>query len=183
MATHSSKTPRSNTLRSSFTSLSLYPTSNPWQILMSLLAKGIQTLTTSHHVQRCFPVWITIIFLWVFAGKDWEQEENWEAEAEMVGCHHQLNGHEFEQSLGNGEGQRSLVCCSSWVTKSRTQLSDWTAATIMLHSLYLTFFVFVIFIHFNNDKYLWNICVFHSVLFYSTLFYYHWFSRSGVWCS
>ena len=31
---------------------------------------------------------------------------------EMVGWHHQLNGHEFEQTLGDGEGQRSLVCCS-----------------------------------------------------------------------
>ena len=33
-------------------------------------------------------------------------------EDEMVGCHHQLNGHEFEQSLGDGEGQGSLACCS-----------------------------------------------------------------------
>ena len=31
---------------------------------------------------------------------------------EMVGWHHRLNGHEFEQALGDGEGQRSLVCCS-----------------------------------------------------------------------
>ena len=30
----------------------------------------------------------------------------------MVGWHHQLNGHEFEQALGDGEGQESLVCCS-----------------------------------------------------------------------
>ena len=35
-------------------------------------------------------------------------------EDEMVGWHHQLNGHEFEQALGNGEGQGSLVCCSPW---------------------------------------------------------------------
>ena len=33
---------------------------------------------------------------------------------EMVGWHHQLNGHEFEQVLGDGEGQRSLECCSPW---------------------------------------------------------------------
>ena len=33
-------------------------------------------------------------------------------ENEMVGWHHQLNGHEFEQALGDGEGQGSLVCCS-----------------------------------------------------------------------
>ena len=35
-------------------------------------------------------------------------------EDEMVGWHHQLNGHEFEQALGDGEGQGRLVCCSSW---------------------------------------------------------------------
>ena len=33
-------------------------------------------------------------------------------EDEMVGCHHQLNGHEFEQTPGDGEGQESLTCCS-----------------------------------------------------------------------
>ena len=32
----------------------------------------------------------------------------------MVGWHHQLNGHECEQALGDGEGQGSLVCCSPW---------------------------------------------------------------------
>ena len=35
-------------------------------------------------------------------------------EDEMVGWNHQLNGHKFEQTLGNGEGQGSLACCSSW---------------------------------------------------------------------
>ena len=35
-------------------------------------------------------------------------------EDEMVGWHHRLNGHEFEQALGVGDGQRSLVCCSPW---------------------------------------------------------------------
>ena len=33
---------------------------------------------------------------------------------EMVGWHHQLNGHEFEQTPGDSEGQGSLACCSSW---------------------------------------------------------------------
>ena len=45
-------------------------------------------------------------------------------EVEMVGWHHQLDAHEFEQTLGGGEGQGSLACCSPWVAKSRTQLSD-----------------------------------------------------------
>ena len=48
------------------------------------------------------------------AGKDWRQEEKGTTEDEMVGWHHQLNGHEFEQAPGDSEGQGSLVCCSSW---------------------------------------------------------------------
>ena len=35
----------------------------------------------------------------------------------MVGWHHQFNGHEFEQILGDSEGQGSLVCCDSWGRK------------------------------------------------------------------
>ena len=38
-------------------------------------------------------------------------------EGEMVGRHHRLNGHEFEQILGDGEEQGSLPCCSPWVRK------------------------------------------------------------------
>ena len=60
------------------------------------------------------------------AGKDWGQEEKEATEDEMVGWHHWLSGHEFEQTPGDGEGQGSLVCCSPWVAKSRTWLSDWT---------------------------------------------------------
>ena len=37
----------------------------------------------------------------------------YKTEDEMVGWYHQLNGHEFEQTLGDGEGQGNLVCCSS----------------------------------------------------------------------
>ena len=45
-------------------------------------------------------------------------------EDEMVAWHHQLNGHECEQALGDSEGQESPACCSPGVTKSRTQLSE-----------------------------------------------------------
>ena len=38
-------------------------------------------------------------------------------EDEMVGWHHRLSGHECEQTLGDSEGQRSLVCCSPWGCK------------------------------------------------------------------
>ena len=51
------------------------------------------------------------------AGKDWGQDEKGMTENEVVGWHHQLNGHEFEQTLEDSEGQGSLVCCSSWGCK------------------------------------------------------------------
>ena len=47
------------------------------------------------------------------AGKDWRQEEKGMTEDEMVGWHHWLDGHEFEQAPGVGDGQGSL-CCSPW---------------------------------------------------------------------
>ena len=53
-------------------------------------------------------------------GKDWRQEETGTTEDEMVGWHHRLNGHEFEQAPGNGEGQGSLKCCSPWRRKEST---------------------------------------------------------------
>ena len=51
------------------------------------------------------------------AGKDWRQEEKGTTEDEMGGWHHRLDGHEFQQTLGDGEGQGGLVCCSPWCRK------------------------------------------------------------------
>ena len=51
-------------------------------------------------------------------GKDCRQEEKGMTENEMVGWHHRLNGHEFEQALRDGKGQRNLVCCSPWGHKA-----------------------------------------------------------------
>ena len=51
------------------------------------------------------------------AVKDWGQEEKRVTEDEMVGWHHWLNGHEFEQTPGDSEGQGSLACCSPWGCK------------------------------------------------------------------
>ena len=48
------------------------------------------------------------------AEKDWRQEEKGMTENEMVGWHHRLDGHEFEQALGIRDGQGSLACCSPW---------------------------------------------------------------------
>ena len=58
------------------------------------------------------------------AWKDWEQEEKRVTEDEMVGWHHQLNGHEFEQTPGDGKGQGSLACCSSWSLKE-SDMTEW----------------------------------------------------------
>ena len=48
------------------------------------------------------------------AGKDWGQEEKEVIKDAMVGWHYWFNGHEFEQAPGDGEGQGSLACCSTW---------------------------------------------------------------------
>ena len=63
------------------------------------------------------------------SGKDRKQEEMGMTEYEMVGWCHQLNGHEFEQALGVGDGQGSLVCCSPWGHKESdtTELLNWMA--------------------------------------------------------
>ena len=51
------------------------------------------------------------------ARKDQRQGEKGTTEGEMVGWHHQVNGHEFEEALGVGDGQGSLACCSPWGRK------------------------------------------------------------------
>ena len=63
--------------------------------------------------------WPPDMMNWLFrkdpdAGKDWRQENKGTTEDEMLGWYPWLNGHEFEQAPGDGEGQRSLVCCSPW---------------------------------------------------------------------
>ena len=58
------------------------------------------------------------------AGQDWKQEEKETTEDEMVGWHYRLDGHEFEQALGVGDGQGSLVCCSLWGHKE-SDTNEW----------------------------------------------------------
>ena len=75
-------------------------------------------------------IWLPYVRNWLTgkhpdAGQDWRQEEKGMTEDEMFGWHHRLNGHEFEQAPGVGDGQESLVCCSPrdcrvrhyWVTE------------------------------------------------------------------
>ena len=58
------------------------------------------------------------------AGKDWRQKEKGIIMDEMVGRHHWLNVHEFEQTLGDGEGQGSLVWCRPWGHKE-SDTTEW----------------------------------------------------------
>ena len=62
------------------------------------------------------------------AGKDWRWEEKGTTEDEMGGWHHRLNGHGFEQALGVGDGQGSMVCCRPWGRKESdtTEQLNWT---------------------------------------------------------
>ena len=64
-------------------------------------------------------LWPLDVKTWLFgkhsdAGKDWRQEEKGTTEDKMVGWHHWLNGHGFEQTQGDSEGQGGLACCSPW---------------------------------------------------------------------
>ena len=81
-------------------------------------------------------------------GKDWRQEKGM-TEDEMVGWHDWLNGHEFEQALGDGEGQGSLVCCSPWsrkesdTTEPLNSSSTSTFSSIQHHRVHSDFLPFL----------------------------------------
>ena len=63
------------------------------------------------------------------AEEDWRWEEKGTTEEDMVGWHHQLDGHGFEQAPGVGDGHESLACCSPWGHKESEWLSNWTGQT------------------------------------------------------
>ena len=67
------------------------------------------------------------------AMKDGRQEKKGMTEDKMVGWHHRLNRHEFDQTPGDGRGQGSLVCCSSWGHKD-SDMTEWTT-TLLKHLL------------------------------------------------
>ena len=77
-------------------------------------------------------LWLPDVKIWLIgkdpdAGKDWRQQDKGTTEDEMVEWHHRLDEHEFEQSLGNGVGQGSLVCCTPWGHKESdtTEQLNW----------------------------------------------------------
>ena len=80
------------------------------------------------------------------AGKDWRQEEKKTTEDEMVGWHHWLNGLEFEQALGVGDGQGGLACCSPWGCREsditeKLNWIDWTLITPHIFHIYNTTYI------------------------------------------
>ena len=68
------------------------------------------------------------------AGRDWGQEEKGTTEDEMAGWHHWLDGNEFEWTLGVGDGQGGLACCSSWGCKKSdtTERMNWTELVVQM---------------------------------------------------
>ena len=71
------------------------------------------------------------------AGKDWRQEEKGTTEDEMVGWHHQLDGHECKQAPGVGDGQWGLACCSPWGHKEldTTEQLNWTELKVTIQNI------------------------------------------------
>ena len=81
--------------------------------------EGTYTGQTEHEGLELMvnPAWVSIRNL-MWAGRRRGQED------EMIGWHHRLNGHEFEQVPGVGDGQGTLACCSPWVSKTQIRLSN-----------------------------------------------------------
>ena len=84
--------------------MGLNPTDKHW----SFLSNSYTELCFQHFL-KCLRYPVSA--LGYLSGKDRRQEEKGTTEDKMVGWHHQLNRHEFEQTPGDG-GQRSLICCS-----------------------------------------------------------------------
>ena len=92
--------------------------------------------------------WLSDMKRWLIgkdpdAGKDWRQEKG-TTEDEMVGWHPWLNGHEFEQVLGDEEGQGSLVCCSPWGHKE-LDLTEQLSYIYIYISILVFFYFFKIY--------------------------------------
>ena len=118
-----------------------------WMEIQPVHPKGNQSLIfIGRTIAEAEPpkLWTSDVKSWLAgkdpdAGKDWRQEEKGMTEDEMAGRHHWLNGLEFEQSLGVGNGQGSLVCCSLWGHKEldTTKWLNWTDLFKELTSKYI----------------------------------------------
>ena len=72
------------------------------------------------------------------AGQDWRKEDKGITKDEMVGWHHWLDGHKFDQAPGVGDGQGSLMCCSPWGHKEldTTEWLSWTELSFLQFHYY-----------------------------------------------
>ena len=120
-----------------------------WSFWTVLLEKTLESPLDSKEIQPVYPKgnwsWIFIgktdaevetLILWPpdaknwligkdpDAGKGWRQEEKGMTDNETVGWHHQTDGHEFEQTLGIGDGQGGLACCSPWSCQE-LDMTEW----------------------------------------------------------
>ena len=94
---------------------SILKENNPEYSLEGLMLK-LKFQYFSHLMRRTDSLRKTLMLGKIEGGGE-EQQEKGTTQGEMVGWHLQLNGHEFEQALGVGDGQGSLVCCSPWGRK------------------------------------------------------------------
>ena len=124
---------------------------NNWYFWTAVLEKTLESPLDCKEIQPVYPKgnqsWIFIgkadaeaetLKNWLIwkdpdAGKNWRWEEKGMTEDEMVGWHHRLDGHEFEQALRVGDGQGSLACCSPWGHKEldTTEWLNWTERYII----------------------------------------------------
>ena len=106
---------------------------NIWKFMVHALWSLAWRILEMYFIDLMLMFWSSDVKNWLIgedydAGKDWRQEEKGATEDEMVGCYHWLDGHEFEQAPGVGDGQVSLACCSSWGCKESDmpELLNWT---------------------------------------------------------
>ena len=84
------------------------------------------------------------------AGRGWGQEEKGTTEDEMAGWHHRLDGHEFEWTLGVGDGQGGLACCDSWGRKESdtTEWLNWTELKFEVKNYITSLLTYKVFLNF-----------------------------------
>jgi len=132
---------------------------NNWCFWTVVLEKTLESSLDCKEIQPVHPkgneFWILIgrtdveaeaLILWPLDGKNWltwtdpdagkdgRREEKGTTEDEIVAWHHRLNGHEFEYTLGVGDGQGGLACCSPWGCKESdtTEWLNWTELPLMI---------------------------------------------------
>ena len=87
------------------------------------------------------------------AGKDWGQEEKGTTEDEIAGWHHWLTGHEFGWTLGVGDGQGGLICCSPWGRKESDTTEQLNRTYWFSFNKYFSSYV-CMYLHIRNQHYL-----------------------------